>query len=804
MYYKIAQLILTPGQKANSTNEIFVAQPNANKENLAGRLFILIGIESKKADNLKVINFLIDRLNHNYYQNEKLILCERIKGLKPEYIFESALAKTNKNLAEFIHAEKIKLDLSLINVTVGVIYKNSLHFTNWGKNKALIIYKNKKGANQAEYKSINIIEQTKDSGSKKQTGLTKLFTNVVSGSIPVNGYFIFTNEALPEYLSNKQLINIITALPPAGAAEQIKNMLTKINAYVSFLGIIIKNTAGQQSEEPKKQIKPLHTLQPEITTQIYQPRPSQNKFEENRLKQAGTGQISTQTSINGLNTTEETTEKLLTAAGVVINFKKLIAIFNKILIKINPKTIFGTAKNNKIFLLGDKIFLKRKSKRLSMKKTIHFLKNFMLGARCFFKIITGKDKIIKSYNKIKLTEKINNSKYWLSNNAILSIKWFKKLNKKNKILLIIVIICLILLAQNLLVLNLKNKRIKYQQTYVNLIKSIEQKQNQIAANLLYSNEAGAKKLLNEIKKLLPQLPQKTKGQKEQYSRLSGEYKQQLEKIRHVIKIESLTELADFTNLNGQAKPINLIFIPNANNKIYIGDSEQKSIYSFDVTDNLATAITDLKLPIKKLYCCPVADKNNNIYYFNSGSIIKLNTETEEITNLTINLTGNLQNIASVSSFNNRLYLLDKQNNQIYRYNKTADGFTGMQEWIKESVDFSNAVSVSIDGHIYILKSNGELLKFLKGQKQDFEIEIIEPALEQPTKVIISPKQKYIYILEPGEQRLAVFDKTGKFLLQYYADQFTDLKDFTIDETDKKIYFLNGTSIYGVEGTHFEE
>ncbi|MEA3463927.1 MAG: hypothetical protein U9R14_02540, partial [Patescibacteria group bacterium] len=506
---------------------------------------------------------------------------------------------------------------------------------------------------------------------------------------------------------------------------------------------------------------------------------------------------------NGLNTTEETTEKLLTAAGVVINLKKLIAIFNKILTKINPKTIFGSAKNNKIFLWRDKILLRRKSKRLSTEKVIHFLKNLIIGTRCFFKIITNKDKIIKSYNKIKLTEKINNFKYWPLNSAALITNWFKNLNKKNKILFIIAIICLILLAQNLLVLNLKNKKIKYQQIYTNLIKSIEQKQNQVAANLLYSNEIGAKKLLNEIKELLPQLPQKTKKQKEQYNLLNGEYKQQLEKIRHVIKIESLNELANFTNLNGQANPINLIFISGAKDKIYVGDSEQKSIYSFDLTDNLATAITDFKLPIKK-FNCPVADKNNNIYYFNLDSIIKLDAETEKITNLTINLTDNPQNIASASSFNNRLYLLDKQNNQIYRYNKTANSFTGMQAWIKEKVDFSNAVSMSIDGHIYVLKSNGELLKFLSGQKQKFEIEIIEPALEQPAKVIISPEQKYIYILEPSEQRLAIFDKTGKFLLQYRAGQFTDLKDFTVDEANKKIYFLNKASIYEIKAVHFEE
>jgi nucleoside diphosphate kinase len=97
MYYKIAQLMLTPGKKASTVSDIFIAQPDVIKESLAGKLFILFEIESKKVDSLKVINFLIDNINYHYYQSEKIILREKITSLKVEHIFEDALAKTNKN-----------------------------------------------------------------------------------------------------------------------------------------------------------------------------------------------------------------------------------------------------------------------------------------------------------------------------------------------------------------------------------------------------------------------------------------------------------------------------------------------------------------------------------------------------------------------------------------------------------------------------------------------------------------------------------------------------------------------------------
>ena len=75
----------------------------------------------------------------------------------------------------------------------------------------------------------------------------------------LKGYFIFANEALPEYLSREQLINIITTLPPISAVEQIKNLLKVVGAPTTAKEL------GIPDEIVVKAISIAHTLRKRYT-----------------------------------------------------------------------------------------------------------------------------------------------------------------------------------------------------------------------------------------------------------------------------------------------------------------------------------------------------------------------------------------------------------------------------------------------------------------------------------------------------------------------------------------------------------
>lgn len=762
MNYKIAQFILTPPQRGQSTLEIYVAQPDANKEALAGKLFALMEISSTKVASLKVINFLINSLNHDYYQNEKMILRERVSTVKIEHIFESALAKTNKKLAEFLQAEKIKLNPDILNLTIGVVYDDSLHFANLGKNKALLIYRGKPGDN-IKHKLADITEQTGAAETKKQSSAIKLFSNIISGSLPRGGYFIFANETFGEYLSAKQIISIVTTLPPASAAEQIKNTLNKINAYVPFLGIIIKNTAGVEIEETK----------------------------------IGEPIASTKASIANLLVTEEKTEKLLTPSGLV-NAKKWSSLVNNLISRFSPRP--ADKINRSALLLKDRIFIKRKADWLSFKKIFQTLKNlsaYIIGLLIYiFKIITDKKILADFFHKFIF--KIKNSWAILKATGLKSFLWYRHLNKINKILFSVFLICSLIFSVNLGWQNIKNKTTAKQALINNLTMAIEQKQNQIDASLLYNNETGAGKLLTEVRDLLQQLPQSNQDQKDQYRKLAAKNQVQIEKISHVIRVVPV-ELTNLTNLNAAAKPNNIIL---AQNKIYAADATPAAIYSIDLGNKLTTLI-NLNNPNGGRLDFPNLDKNNNIYYLNSSQVALVDIKSEKLSSLSINYNGNLEKIVAFEQYNNRFYLIDAAVGQIYRFTKNANQLTSPTAWLVNKEDLTKVVSLNIDGDVYLLKNNGEISKYTKGKRQNLTVTVIEPALNQPTKMIVSAEQNYLYVLEPSNKRLAVFDKTGQFLSQYTSDKFDNLKDFQIDETNKKIYFLNNAAVYSIDMTNTE-
>ena len=754
MNYKIAQFILTPPQRSPATLEIFVAQPDANKEALAGKLFALIQIDSAKAENLKIINFLINTVNHNYYLSEKMILRERLKSIRIEHIFESALAKTNKKLAEFLQSEKIRLNPGLLNITIGVIYNDGLHFASLGKNKALLIYKSK-AEETAKYKLADISEQT-GGEAKRGANLTKLFSNVVSGALPRSGYFLFTNETFAEYLSAKQIIGIITTLPPASAAEQIKNTLSKINLYVPFLGIIIKNTAGLEMAEVK----------------IKEPVAA-----------------STNASIENLLVTEEKTEKLLTPAGLV-SAKKWLAWFNQLTDRFSFRPAAKPGPTT--FALKDKIFAKKKPGWLSPAKIFVFLKSAgsgLIGLIIFlFKIITDKRAMADFFNN--LTAAVKNA-YLKARLALISFfSWYKNLGRLNKILFSAFIACLLLFSANLGWQAVKNKQLEKELAASNLITLIEQKQNQIDASFLYNNEDGAKKLLDEVKILSGQLPRKNQAQIDQYNVIAAKNQVQRDKISRVIIAEP-KEVANFANLNANAKPTSLILAPG---KIYAADSAQSAIYSIDLKSQLITTIS-LNSQNASSLKFPSTDKNNNLYYLDGGRLVVLDLKSEKVSTLSFDYQGDLANAIDLKQYNNRFYLADRGSGQIYRFTKSADKVGASAAWLNRRADLSDATSLDIDGSIYLLNTDGQILKYAKGQAEEFSLAAVEPAFSQAAKVSATAKQNYIYVLEPTAKRLAVFDKTGNFINQYTNDKFNNLIDFQIDEAEQKIYFLNDAAVW---------
>ena len=742
MYNKIASVILNSA-KAPGLSDVYIAQPDSLKENLAGKIFVLAEIGGKKSEGRKIFDFLVMALNDNYYNDEKILFRGKIEGLKIENIFEAAITKTNKNLVDFLANEKIRINPAATNITVGVIYEDKLHFTNFGRNRALLLYRRGE-----EYEIINVEANAADAiespaaANAEAAKTTKLFSSVISGEVPLSSYFIFASEALPEYLSGKEMVSIVTKLPPITAAEQIKNVLAKMNAYVPFLGIIIKNTAGLPGQESKEDL------------------------EES---------LSLRSSVSSLNYTEQKTEQMLAPAGL-ISFSKILKGAKQFIGQLQPKQD-----------LARKIYRKAEDKPdkavqppldLGQIKSLNLARSnsFSIKEKIYFKKKPGwLGEGLKGFSRFLLN--LFTPDLWID--LVRHLKaWLKNLNLKNRWLFASLALIVLIFIGSLIFTNWNHQRQVAATNFNNLVTAIEDQENSLDSHLLYNDENGAGQVLIEAQSLLSSLPHKTAQQQAVYKRLADRLTAASEKIQKIVKVGQADKVNDLSGLGAT----NLVF---ALGKIYAASGQ--SIYELTPGSASSTRISikDTTGLSKAIF------DGTSLYYQDAAGIAQFNPKTKA--GKLLKVSGlDLGSLTGFNVFSGSLYVLAQKQNQVYKYNK----FTVKSDWLKEASDLSQAADLGIDGSVYILKSDGSILKFYVGKKADYTAAALSPVMTSANKLMVGAN--YLYIFEASSKRLAVLaKKDGHLVNQYEVDSLNQPKDVAIDESGRAAYFLDGEAVYKI-------
>lgn len=165
--------------------------------------------------------------------------------------------------------------------------------------------------------------------------------------------------------------------------------------------------------------------------------------------------------------------------------------------------------------------------------------------------------------------------------------------------------------------------------------------------------------------------------------------------------------------------------------------------------------------------------------------------------------GRWQEPAAVASYRGNLYVLDAGANQIYRYSPTANGYEAApDDWftLSQARDLRGAVDMAIDGAIYVLYGTGRLEKFMRGDKQPFSLEGLAQPLQQPVALYtdVDDEAKYVYVADPGAQRVVQLAKDGRFVRQFRfreGDSLARIMDLRVDEANARLYFTAGDAVY---------
>ncbi len=155
---------------------------------------------------------------------------------------------------------------------------------------------------------------------------------------------------------------------------------------------------------------------------------------------------------------------------------------------------------------------------------------------------------------------------------------------------------------------------------------------------------------------------------------------------------------------------------------------------------------------------------------------------------------------AMKAYSNKIYVLDPDGNQIWRYTRRRDSFDAAQAYAV-GADLKNAVDMAIDGSIYFLNRDGSIGKLFQGNKQDFPVKKAPvKALTAPTKIYTEAEMNNIFVLEPSTSRILKYDKDDRtggatYTGQYIFDELSDIQDFYVDKDTNTMYVLTKTAVY---------
>ncbi|MFA6457809.1 MAG: hypothetical protein WCV72_00275 [Patescibacteria group bacterium] len=166
-----------------------------------------------------------------------------------------------------------------------------------------------------------------------------------------------------------------------------------------------------------------------------------------------------------------------------------------------------------------------------------------------------------------------------------------------------------------------------------------------------------------------------------------------------------------------------------------------------------------------------------------------------------------------ATYSQYLYMLDPINNQIWKYQRNRDNY-GPATTYNENADLTKAVSISIDGDIWLLANDldndmsNDIIRVRKGQRMPLTIsDLPADKWTNPTKIFTNDALKFVYVLDPINKRILRFYKDPPeagsenraltYNMQYLFQDLKEVRDFWVDPAEQKIYVVDSQKIYEV-------
>ncbi len=722
-------------------------EPSSPEEHIEG-LSLLLPLDSGRGyvyvlANTKKTNADTELLLQALQEQVRRLVTSFGKEANAQHRFEQFLGALNETLASQVREGRWKVPIDEFHAVVGIATSDIMFLSGTGDLTALFLHRKP----SERYQIFNLFrgiqaEQTLPTWEKP-------FAVVLDGDMHAGDVFCVSNKDLQQHIQPDELNNILTTLPPSSSTEKIRQYFShKDGVLLVILQVNIESVA--LSEE--NQAKPLADV-----------------------------------SVDRLVSSQKQTEQLLE----------------------DQKPKIGSF----VMLVLEKVFRQKDGSRIlkdlrkgepKWKIALHATQSLLrIGAKAAKRGATGTAKTVTTLSSEKGRKEISNGLQTRTKKIASLHTKIVNLPKTTRYLIAGVVAIVFVFSVSISLLSRSQAKSEAEKKFISQVEKIQETVELASGAVIYKDENQARSLFQNALALAEGLPTDTPEREQRVREFQEEIQLSMDELRHLVTVPNPALLGDLSQIASNATAETFV---QSDGELFVFASDQR-VYQIDRTQKVFKAVSTQPEGVHGL-AISASEDNGNVYRLNSDQTITQFFSTE-LSQSNIPIPNEETNWVDMKAYAKRVYLLnsekDGEDAQIYRAGKTGSNFGEPDSWISsKTTQLNNAVSFAIDGNIYILKKNGDVVRFANGSQVGWDLGVVDPPITSARRIWTDGESTYLYILEPASKRLIVFEKeSGAFVVQYRSDAFTNVKDVYVDESNYSVYLLTDTKLYSIAASHIE-
>ncbi len=610
-----------------------------------------------------------------------------------------------------------------------------------------------------------IRDNAEDSSDPNDDGL---FSQIIQGKLSPNDYLFAGTPHLVDFFSHDRLEKIITTRSALQSAQHLEKVLGELKNGYSFGGLIINLYQPDLDESAKK----VRAVTPGASAASLQKLYQRENETTNTLSPPLFGKIS--------NPKDAIIEP--TTGGYLPPKKEATSaeIMSSHLTTRRPKSRPETERRN----LGDRLapMLGRASQIIKVLsqfivQLLVLIYNFFFS---FLRFIVLLFVVVINYQNRRITIVENWRHSW---------RGFKEnlghLPLMTKFMLFGSIILAAVFVISLVYIRHRQAVLADNLAFSHSLQDLKERRSSVENALIYKNDELALSEFQAARDLLGKIVCNSAERQAACREISSQLGELGVKLRKVLPLNS-TQLATLP------LPSNAVAgLIKIKNKLIAYSAATSTLFVYDIMNN-ETTINPTYPSISGFTAAGVPKENDYaLFLYNGKQLMQLSPGDLSTKLVDISFPAGKPKISSFVVYNRRLYTLDSQGGMIWKHDAIKTGFGPGSEWLTDkSASLNDSADIAIDGDVFVSKNNGLIAKFTKGISQQFTLLGLDPDLGPGARLSTYNDVPYLYVLDPENKRLIVFEKTGRLVGQLTNDTLKNPTGMVIDSVAKTVYLLD--------------